>query len=212
MMSPLADFLPIFGLGQAGALVAAYDADFDGQGEGGPARLAADEAEQRIAAARIEVQAEAAAALDAALAEQAAALEARHEARLAEARRGWASEQGVALVEALSAGLDRLEASLAESLVHVLEPFFEAATRARATADLRQALADLMAQGQGATVKVRGPADLVDPLRSAFTGKAGLVFEEASVAEVTVECDDTTIRSQLQAWADTLHAYLYEVR
>ncbi|HEX4767785.1 MAG TPA: hypothetical protein VH414_16080 [Lichenihabitans sp.] len=213
MMSPLADFLPIFGHGQAGALAAggAYDADLDGLGEGGSARFAADDAEQRIADARTEVQAEAVAAIEAALAEQAAALEARHALSLAEERRGWAAEQGVVLVEALSAGLDRLEASLAESLVHVLEPFFEAATRARATADLRQALADLMAQGHGASVKVRGPADLVDPLRSAFEGRAGLAFEEAAVAEVTVECDDTTIRSQLQSWADTLHAYLYEV-
>ncbi len=213
MMFPLADFLPVFGLGQAGALAAGgdYDADLDGAGEGRAGRLAADDAERRIADARTEVQAEAATALEAALTEQAAALEARHVASLAEARGAWAAEQGAALVEALNAGLDRLEASLAESLVHVLEPFFEAATRARAAADLRQALADLMAQGHGASVKVRGPVDLVAPLRSAFEGRAGFVFEEAAVAEVTVECDDTIIRSQLQSWADTLHAYLYEV-
>ena len=213
MMSPLADFLPVFGLGQTGALAGGgdYDADLEGVGEGGPARFAADDAEQRIADARREVQAEAAAAIDAALAEQAAALEAGHAASLAEARRAWAAEQGAALVEAIDTGLVRLEASLADSLVHVLEPFFEAATRARAVAELRQALGDLMAQGCGGGVTVRGPADLVEPLRDAFPGKAGLAFEEAAVAEVTVECDDTTIRSQLQSWADTLHAYLYEI-
>lgn len=217
MMHPIADFLPVFAPGSialppSGTAIPEHDAVPGGFDAVPAVGISDDEVERRIAEARAEILAEAAAALEVALAEQAADFEARHAAELDRHRRHWAEAQAAALDDALRHGFETMEGRVADSVAHVLEPFVEEAIRAEAAADLKAAVADLLAQGTGVAARIRGPADLVEPLRAAFADKAGLRFEVADAAEVTIETDDTLIRSQLGAWTDRLRTAMEETQ
>ncbi len=164
----------------------------------------------RIAQARDEALAEAAIATEAALAAQAAEFEVRHADAVVEERRRWAEQESAVLSEQLRGGLEALEKALAEGVVEVLQPFLARAVRAQAAEELRQAVTQLLAAPDTGLIRIGGPADLVDPLREAFTDQGAIEIAASEAPEVTIEAGDTTIRTQLQSWASTLDGHLGE--
>ena len=208
MISPIAHYLPEF---------PAYALGFEAPGESladiegfedTPA-IVPDETEQRLAEARAEGFSEGSATLEAALAAQAAEFEARHAQELEAARRA-TSEAAAALAARVDTALGDLETKLADAVVSVLEPVFEQAIRRKAAEDLRVAVTSLIATGQGTALRISGPADLVEPLRLAFDGKATIETEETDGPEIELEAGGTLIRSQLATWAATLETHLKE--
>ncbi len=170
-----------------------------------------DDEGARIAQARDEALAEAAIATEAALAAQAADLESRHAEAMAEERRRWIERESTVLAEQLRAGLAALERGLAEGVVEILQPFLGRAVRAKAAEELREAVTQLLANGDTAAIRIAGPADLVEPLRLAFADEAAIDIAASEAPEVTVEAGDTTMRTQLQAWAAALDGHMAEV-
>ena len=175
-------------------------------GEAGqPLDAAATEAERvrlAIDAARAEGLAEGRRLAEAAAADRFRAVSAEHVDALEAARAGWAEQEGKRLADGLRNGLTSLETRLADDLAAAIGPLVAPASRQRATADLREALAALMAGTHGALVEIRGPGDIIDPLRTALGDNPAVVLTPADDAEVSVEAGDTTIRTQLQAWGE----------
>lgn len=198
MMSPIGLYLPEFTARApsrydgfaAPAPEAAGEADAEGQGD----------LSLRLEEARREGFDEGAATAREALVEQAAAL-GRHYAEQLEAERlRWAQGESAALAESLKQQLARLEDGLAGALADVLQPFLDRETRLKAVAELRDAIASLMANDAQAAIRVTGPADLID----ALGGIGGVETEAAETPEVTLLAGDTVIRSKLQSWAAVL--------
>jgi hypothetical protein len=125
-----------------------------------------------------------------------------HAAALEAARAAWAAGEGESLASTLISGLAALEAALADNLAGVVTPFLAPAARHRAALELRAALAALMAGTHGGLIEIRGPGDILEPLRVALADNAAVVLTEADGVDVVVEAGDTTIRSQLQAWSE----------
>ena len=212
MISPISLFLPEFSPPVAGpeqSFEAAPDLDAFDMPLAEPEMLAVDP-EELIAQARADGFAEGSATLETALAAQAAALEAQHAQELELARARWTLEAAGEFAAALQSALDDLEQRLATGVAEVLEPAIGLAMRRRVSEDLHQALSSLIAMGQGTIIRLTGPADLVEPLRVAFEGRATIEAQVTDAGEVEIESDGTLIRSQLASWAETLRSGLEE--
>lgn len=159
-----------------------------------------DDLSSKLEQARRDGFEEGAASVQEALATQAAALERQHAEQLHAERLRWSETEGAMLAELLRSGLGGLEDRIADSLVDVLQPFMVRETRLKVVADLREAIASLIANGPGAAIRVSGPADLVE----SFSDISGVEILVAETPEVTLLVGDTTIRSQIQSWADVL--------
>lgn len=212
MTDPIALYLPVFSLTDVAETEPSIEAPDLAMPESAfldedPA-FAEDDAEARIAQAREEALAEAAIATEAALAAQAAELEQRHADAMADERRRWAEQEGEGLAEQLRAGLATLERGLAESVADILQPFVGRAVRAKAAEELRDVVKHMLANGDDRLIRVGGPSDLVEPLRMSFLGNPAIEFADTDACEVSIETGETTVRTQLQPWADALDAHL----
>ena len=127
------------------------------------------------------------------------------EARLRAEQTRWAAEEGARLAQSLSGAIEALAERLADQAGRLLEPFVEARILARALAELRQALGQLLAGGEGAGVRVCGPADLLAALREGAGASAAAVeFVEAEGIDVRIVAADSIIESRLAEWMERL--------
>jgi hypothetical protein len=134
------------------------------------------------------------------------ALRAEAEAALAAERARWANEEGARLAGALDEATREIEARLAAAAARALRPFLAEAARERALAGLKEALAVLLRGKPAAALAMTGPADL----GAAFLARlapdvAGAIrFTPGEGPELALSVDDTTIETQLAAWARAL--------
>jgi hypothetical protein len=109
------------------------------------------------------------------------------------------------VAEAVSAGLQEIEQRVAEVVARLIEPLVARATADRIVEALCDNLARLRVGGSSGLIKIRGPERVLAALRERV---AYLAVEVEFVAdhgvEVSIEADETTIRSQLQPWADLI--------
>jgi hypothetical protein len=107
--------------------------------------------------------------------------------------------------ETVSAGLQAIEQRVAEVVARLVEPLVTRATADRIVEALCDNLARLRVGGAPGLIKIRGPERVLAALRERV---AYLAVEVEYVAdhgvEVSIETDETTIRSQLQPWADLI--------
>ncbi len=107
--------------------------------------------------------------------------------------------------EAISAGLQEIEQRVAEAVARLVEPLVTRATADRIVEALCDNLARLRVGGSTGLIKIRGPERVLAALRERV---AYLAVEVEFIAdhgvEVSIEADETTIRSQLQPWADLI--------
>jgi len=141
------------------------------------------------------------AAAEAELAQKLAEQKAAHERELASARQAWAGQEADKLAAQLAAGLAGIEARLAETAAHLLEPFLAAQLRRRAVADLADALNVLLVRDPAVAVSVSGAPDLIDALRARLAGKLDHVtFQPGASSELRVAAGQTLIETRLAAW------------
>jgi hypothetical protein len=109
------------------------------------------------------------------------------------------------LAEAVSAGLQEIEQRVAAVVARLIEPLVATATADRIVEALCDNLARLRVGGSSGLIKIRGPERVLAALRERV---AYLAVEVEFVAEhgveVSIEADETRIRSQLQPWADLI--------
>ncbi len=131
-----------------------------------------------------------------------------HAAALAEARAGWAAEEGAALAAVLADGLARLETAIAASLAAAMLPVLGQAVRTRAAEEVADAVRRLLAGAHGEVIEVRGAADLLAPVRLAFAHHPAVTVREADLPEVSVSAGEAVIASQIECWRERLHQAL----
>ena len=109
------------------------------------------------------------------------------------------------VAETVSAGLQEIEQRVAAVVARLIEPLVARATADRIVEALCDDLARLRVGGSPGLIKIRGPERILAALRQRV---AYLAVEVEFVAdhgvEVSIEADETTIRSQLQPWADLI--------
>ncbi len=149
-------------------------------------------------------------AVDAALTEARAEFErirasdhADHARQLGERERQIAEQTTDVIVERLAAGLATINETVGHHVARVLARFLESAVRERAIDELSETLAALLADGHATQIRVSGPADLVERLRSVAT-TAGVSLEAVigESADVRVTVDDTSIETRIRAWME----------
>jgi len=109
------------------------------------------------------------------------------------------------VAETISGGLQEIEQRVAQVVARLVEPLVTRATADRIVEALCDDLARLRVGGSSGLIKIRGPERVLAALRERV---AYLAVEVEYVAdhgvEVSIEADETTIRSQLQPWADLI--------
>lgn len=112
------------------------------------------------------------------------------------------------VAETISAGLQEIEQRVAEVVARLVEPLVRRATADRIVEALCDNLARLRVGGSPGLIKIRGPESVLAALRERV---AYLAVDVEYVAdhgvEVTIEANETTIRSQLQPWADLIASF-----
>jgi hypothetical protein len=135
-----------------------------------------------------------------------AELSAAHETALAEARAAFVAEESERLAEALQHGLADLRICLAEKTARALEPFLAKALREKACAEMAIMLERLFSGGEtGAQIRVEGPQDLLDALRTKLPERPGLVLRTVpGRPDIRISCADTTLETQIAQWSRIL--------
>ena len=109
------------------------------------------------------------------------------------------------VADTVSAGLQEIEQRVAVVVARLIEPLVSRATADRIVEALCDNLARLRVGGSPGLIKIRGPERILAALRERV---AYLAVEVEFIAdhgvEVSIEADETTIRSQLQPWADLI--------
>ena len=107
--------------------------------------------------------------------------------------------------DAASAALQEIEQRIAETVARIIEPLVARATADRIVEALCDNLARLRIGDLHGLIKICGPERVLAALRERV---AYLAVEVEFIAdhgvEVSIEADETTIRSQLQPWADLI--------
>ncbi|HZT49605.1 MAG TPA: hypothetical protein VFA64_16650 [Hyphomicrobiaceae bacterium] len=145
------------------------------------------------------------AAAEAELADRLAQEKARLERELTAARAAWTQEESAKLAAQLVAGLDGIEARLAETVARLLEPFLAEQVRRRVVADLAETLNVLLAREPALAVSVRGAADLIEALRGHLAGELEHIsFHPGPASELSVTAGQTLIETRLGAWVSAI--------
>ncbi len=169
---------------------------------GGPSKVSVqDQIAEAVAEAKREAEIEKAAAV-----EFARKVERDVAARaVAEERESWRREEGEAFAERCTEGFEALHRKLSDAFGRALAPIAEAAIREAAVRRFAAVLDDLIGASAGApSLTVRGPGPLLKALEQA-SGENGVAFEETEGAmELSVTVDETTLRTTIHAWSDTI--------
>ncbi|MFG1397343.1 hypothetical protein [Roseixanthobacter pseudopolyaromaticivorans] len=166
-------------------------------------RITVEDLERAVALARREGSAALAAANEAA-AQTRIQDRAEFDARLAGARADWARDEGEVLARQIHEAIGVLERSIGDTVAHVLTPFLEPEIRAKAVTDLCALVRTRFAGGPGAAVRISGPKDLLEAMRTGLGEMPGLAFEEEDGPEIRVVAGDTLMETQLAAWSERL--------
>jgi hypothetical protein len=109
------------------------------------------------------------------------------------------------IAEAVSAGLQEIEQRVADAVARMIEPLVARATADRVLEALCDNLARLRVGGSAGLIKIRGPERVLATLRERVAYLAvDVEFVADHGVEVSIEAGETTIRSQLQPWADLI--------
>ncbi|MEF2550851.1 hypothetical protein VQ042_05640 [Aurantimonas sp. A2-1-M11] len=162
--------------------------------------------EAGIQQGRAEAEAEAAAALAAA----SEAAEAAKAAAIEAARGEWAGEEGEQIGSLLSERLDRIETIVRASLSSVLKPIALGARRRQTVLELADAVGMLIGDGEALSIRVSGPADLLEALEEALGKRKSFIICEPDpdMVEVRIECDQTVVETRLKGWRTALEEAL----
>jgi flagellar biosynthesis/type III secretory pathway protein FliH len=149
--------------------------------------------QEGLAAARAEVEA--------VLTRQQGEFEERAQAE----RTAFQRQEYAALADQISAGLSEVEARIAEAVAHILRPYLAQEQSKRVIQALSETLGRILSSESPALLKISGPEAVLDALRDRLSSYAVQVeYSLEDGVDVTIEAQQTVIRSQLQAWLDLI--------
>lgn len=163
------------------------------------------EIEARIAAAYERGSREGAAAARAEAAEQLELEIAGERERAIVAQLDFQHDEYAHVADAISTGLQEIEQRVAEVVARIVEPLVNRTMADRIIEALCDDLARLRVGVSPGLIKIRGPERVLAALRERVAYlSVDVEFVADHGVEVSIEADETTIRSQLQPWADLI--------
>lgn len=128
----------------------------------------------------------------------------RQEQALAE-RLDFQQNEYAQFADAIATELAEIEQRIASSVARILAPFLTNELSKRVIDELCDNIARLRAGGSLGLIKIRGPERLLGALRArASFLPVDVEFVVEDGVEATIEAQHTTIRSELQPWADLI--------
>lgn len=146
-----------------------------------------------------EGRAEAAGAVDDALAEA----EAKFKAQLEVERSNWVEHESAVISKMIADEFVALKDELSSAIARVLKPVLLDAAHARAVAAFSDAVVEL-ASGTSTRVVVTGSPDLLAGLENSLDGRVEVSAVPGDVSELTVTLDDTRLSTNLGQWVSAI--------
>lgn len=139
--------------------------------------------------------------LDAALARQ----QAEYEQRASAERDAFRAEEYAQLADQIAAGLAEIEGRIAETVAAILRPYLVQEQSQRVIQALSENLGRILSSDRPALLKIAGPEYVLNLLRDRLSKHPVQVeYSLEEGVDVTIEAQQTIIRSQLQAWVDLI--------
>ena len=122
-------------------------------------------------------------------------------------RLAWQASEYARFAEKIERGMAAIEDRLAEAVARILKPFLIEEQVKHITEALSENLSRILSKDTPAVLKITGPEALLSVLRDKMSAHSVAVeYVAADDMDVTVEANQTIIKSQLQAWIDHIEA------
>jgi hypothetical protein len=140
-------------------------------------------------------------------AEAVARVMAEEQERSMEAQLDFQLNEYAQIADQISTGLQELEQRVAGATARILAPLLIGESTQKIIEALSEDLARLRVGGSPGLIRIRGPKRVLAALRERVAYlSVDIEYVEESGVEVTIEAEDTTIRSALQPWADLIES------
>lgn len=168
----------------------------------------------RVVAAPIDIEARIEEALERGRQEGLAAARAESAAALAQqrglsaeresaARLAWQANEYAQFAGKIDFALGAIEEKLAQSVARILKPFLIEEQVKKVTRTLSENLSRILSKDAPPVLKIAGPEALLNLLRDKLSSHPVEVeYVQADGLDVTVEANQTILKTQLQAWID----------
>jgi hypothetical protein len=124
-----------------------------------------------------------------------------------ERRTAWQANEYAQLAGRIEHAMTEVEDSLASAVSRILKPFLIEERVQRITESLSENLSTILSRDSPPVLKITGPEALLSVLRDQMSSHAVAVeYVAAEGLDVTVEANQTIIKSQLQAWIDHIES------
>jgi hypothetical protein len=111
------------------------------------------------------------------------------------------------IADQISTGLQDLEQRVASATARILAPLLIGESTQKIVEALSEDLAKLRVGGAPGLIRIRGPERVLAALRERVAYlSVDIEYVDEGGVEVTIEAEDTTIRSALQPWADLIES------
>lgn len=130
-------------------------------------------------------------------------LRTRAERQLSDERQDWVTEQGDALAASLNSAIEEFLTRIAEPVAEVLTSFTTASLRDAMVQDLSETVVRLISGGRGGRLRISGPADLLDNLRTTLGNcPAAIEWLPGEQVDVTLVANDSQIETDIAGWTE----------
>jgi hypothetical protein len=124
-----------------------------------------------------------------------------------ERRAAWQANDYAQLAGKIERAMTEVEDRLAGAVARILKPFLIEERVKRITESLSENLSTILSRDSPPVLKITGPEALLSVLRDQMSSHAVVVeYVAADGLDVTVEANQTIIKSQLQAWIDHIES------
>jgi hypothetical protein len=125
------------------------------------------------------------------------------EAREIARRLAWQANEIAQFAEKIEGAMAAIEDRLAQSVARILKPILVEERVKHITDALSENLSKILSRDTPALLKITGPEALLSVLRDQLSSQSVAVeYVAAEGLDVTIEANQTIIKSQLQAWID----------
>lgn len=129
----------------------------------------------------------------------------RFNAQIEDEQRGALSDAAAKIVSDIGEIGPQLQAKIADVTARVLEPFITNVVQRQAAASFVERLSSIITDTRRPAVRISGPSDLIEMVRSQIGAKSGSVeLRVEAVPEVSIVVDQIVLETQVKIWADRL--------
>jgi hypothetical protein len=123
--------------------------------------------------------------------------------RESQRRLAWQANEYAQFAQKIESAMAAVEERLAQAVARILKPFLIEERVKLITDSLSENLSKILSQETPAVLKITGPEALLSMLRDKMsTSSVAVEYVAADGLDVTVEANQTIVKSQLQAWID----------